>query len=157
MSRNSNSIRRILYATDFSPACQAALEYAKRLAECSGANLLVLHVQPGWSGIAETSEETTQELNNIQARLSDVDVELLVRSGPAGEVICWVAQERGCDEIVMGTHGRTGLVSLLMGSVAEHVIRHARCPVVTVRLRPEDERPLEEPRVGMEMPPIQPL
>ncbi len=157
MSENSKPVRRILYATDFSPACQATLDHAKRLAQCSGASLLVLHVQAGWSGIAETSEETTQELDKIRSHLSGVDVEVLVHGGPAGEVICWVAQERDCDQIVMGTHGRTGLANLLMGSVAEHVIRYARCPVVTVRLRPENEEPLEEPRVGMEMPRIQPL
>lgn len=157
MLDDANSIRRVLYATDFSPASEAALEYAKRLAACSDASVLVLHVQPGWNGIAEISEETTQELDKIQSRLSDADVELLIHGGPAGEVICWVAQERGCDQIVMGTHGRTGLANLLMGSVAEHVIRHARCPVVTVRLRPENEGPLEKPIVGMEMPAIQSL
>ena len=57
----------------------------------------------------------------------------------------------------MGTHGRTGLGRLLMESVAEHVVRHARCPVVSVRLRPEKEESLKEPEVGMPMPLIQPL
>ena len=67
--------------------------------------------------------------------------------GEPGEVICWLAEQQACDLIVMGTHGRQGLLHLLMGSVAEYVMRHARCPVVTVRLLPEKQPPLKEPLV----------
>jgi universal stress protein A len=62
-------------------------------------------------------------------------------------VICWVAQEQQCDLVVLGSHGRTALAHLLLGSVAEYVLRHARCPVLTVRDRPAGEAPLAEPRV----------
>jgi universal stress protein A len=155
-----NPIRRILCPTDFSPASGAAFEQAERLAASTGASLLVLHAQPRWTGIdaaGQADDETTQALSKIQPRVAGVQVEYLVHGGPPGEVICWVAQERDCDQIVMGTHGRTGLAHLLLGSVAEYVVRHARCPVLTVRLRPEKEEPLKEPKVGMPMPPIQPL
>ena len=154
----ANPIRRILCPTDFSPASHAAFEYAERLAASTGAELLVLHAELGWGATASSdqpSAATTQALGKVQPREAGVHVEHLVDYGVPGEVICWVAQERKCDQIVMGTHGRTGLSRLLMGSVAEHVIRHARCPVLTVRLRPENEEPLKKPEVGMQMPPIQ--
>ncbi|MFG0331856.1 MAG: universal stress protein [Maioricimonas sp. JB049] len=156
----ANPIRCILHPTDFSPASGAAFEYAERLAACTGARLLVLHVHPGWNGAEANGEvdvETMRELTRLRPRESGVDVEHIVHRGAPGEVICWVAQERQCDQIVMGTHGRTGLASVLMGSVAEHVIRNARCPVVTVRLRPENEQPLEKPQVEILVPPVQSL
>jgi universal stress protein A len=155
-----NPICRILCPTDFSPASNAAFEYAERLAACTGADLLVLHAQPGWRATdpsGEVDDETTQALAKVQPRLSGVRIIHLVHGGPPGEVICWAAQDLDCDQIVMGTHGRTGLGRLLLGSVAEHVVRHARCPVTTVRLRSEKEEPLKEPEVGMPMPSIQPL
>ena len=77
----------------------------------------------------------------------DDRVTRVLHAGPAGEVICWMAEHRKCDVIVIGTHGRTGLTHLLLGSVTEYVMRHARCPVVTVRDRPADEQPLPEPLV----------
>ncbi|MBM4005181.1 MAG: universal stress protein [Planctomycetes bacterium] len=64
---------------------------------------------------------------------------------PPGKAICWFAESEQCDMIVMGTHGRTGLSHLLFGSIAEYVMRHARCPVVTVRERPSFGEPLQEP------------
>ena len=70
-----------------------------------------------------------------------------MHAGPPGEVICWMAQEQQCDLVVLGSHGRAALAHLLLGSVAEYVLRHARCPVLTVRDRPADEPPLAEPRV----------
>lgn len=160
MSTASEPIRCILHPTDFSPASDVAFEYAERLAASTGASLLVLHAKPGWK-IADPSsqadDETVQAISKIQPRVSGVHVDHLVQGGFPGEVICWVAQERNCDQIVMGTHGRTGLANLLMGSVAVHVVRNARCPVLTVRLRPENEEPLKKPEVGVLMPPIQPL
>jgi nucleotide-binding universal stress UspA family protein len=159
-TETANPIRRILCPTDFSPASRAAFEQAERLATCTGASLLVLHAQPGWRATdlsGQADDETTQALSQVQSRVSGIHVEHFVHGGSPGEVICWVAQERGCDQIVMGTHGRTGLFHLLLGSVAEYVVRNARCPVMTVRLRPERDEPLREPEVGMPMPPIQPL
>lgn len=154
-----NPIRRILFPTDFSPAASAAFEYAERLAASTGAELLVLHVKrdlPTVGPVCDVDSETKRQIRAVQSRCPEVDVEYLVYSGSPGEAICWIAQERRCDQIVMGTHGRTGLINLLMGSVAEYVVRHARCPVLTVPSRPRGEAPLKDPAI--EFPPrIQPL
>jgi nucleotide-binding universal stress UspA family protein len=153
-------IRRILFPTDFSPAANAAFEYAERLASAAGARLLVLHVRqdlPTVVPMSDVSRDTKRQLRAVRTRLQDVEVEYLVYSGTPGEAICWIAQERRCDQIVMGTHGRTGLINLLMGSVAEYVVRHARCPVLTVPSRPRNEAPLSDPAIDYPMPRLQPL
>jgi len=158
--QTTEPIRRILIPTDFSPAANVAAEYAERLAACANASLLVLHVQQGWGSDATSNEVDVQmkhTLEEIRSRVPGVHVEQLVHGGSPGEVICWVAQQKSCDQIVMGTHGRTGWVNLLMGSTAEYVVRHARCPVLTVPSRPSSEEPLQEPNFGHEMPRIQAL
>lgn len=158
--KTTKPIRRILLPTDFSPAAKVAQAYAERLAAWTGASLLVLHVPQG-RGADATSDDSDDQMNHtlegIRSREPGVVVEHLVHRGSAGEVICWIAQERECDQIVMGTHGRTGWVNLLMGSTAEYVVRHARCPVLTVPSRPDAEEPLKKPNVGQDMPRIQPL
>jgi nucleotide-binding universal stress UspA family protein len=72
-------------------------------------------------------------LNRIQPPEAGISLEHRLGYGEPGSTILAVAEEIGADLIVMGTHGRTGLRRLLMGSVAEHVVRHASCPVLTVR------------------------
>jgi nucleotide-binding universal stress UspA family protein len=78
-------------------------------------------------------EVTLAQLRDLMADASDVTWEAEVATGPAAETIVQIAQERAADLIVMGTHGRTGLRHLLVGSVAEKVVRLATCPVLTVR------------------------
>ncbi|HEY4259396.1 MAG TPA: universal stress protein, partial [Schlesneria sp.] len=68
-------------------------------------------------------------------------------AGEAGEVICWLAQQHQCDIIIMGTHGTHALHHMIFGSAAEHVLQHARCPVLTIRDRPANKPPLEQPLV----------
>lgn len=158
--RTIKPICRILLPTDFSAAANAAVEYAERLAVCTGASLLVLTVQQSWGSDASSDESNDQMqrmLEEIRSRVPSVPVEQLVHGGAPGEVICWIAQERACDQIVMGTHGRTGILNLLMGSTAEYVVRHARCLVLTVPSRSSREEPLTEPNLGHEIPRIQPL
>ena len=153
-------IRCILFPTDFSPAANAAFEYAERLAASTGARLLVLHVKqelPTVGPMSDLDGETKRQLHAVQPQSPDVDVERIVISGSPGAAICWIAQERRCDQIVMGTHGRTGLINLLMGSVAEYVVRHARCPVLSVPSRPRGEAPLPEPAIDFPPRIIQPL
>ena len=87
------------------------------------------------------------KLEGIKSSYANQKVEYVLHAGPPGEVICWIGQSRNCDLIVMGTHGRTGLMHLFLGSVAEYVMQHARCPVLTVRNRPANEPPLKEPLV----------
>ena len=157
---NLKPIRRILFPTDFSPAASAAFDYAERLAASTGAELLVLHVQqdlPTVGPVCDVDRKTTRQLHAVKSSFPELKIEYVVYSGAPGEAICWVAQERRCDQIVMGTHGRTALINLLMGSVAEHVVRHARCPVLTVPSRPRSERRLSDPALEYPMPRLQPL
>ena len=88
---------------------------------------------PGVESVGNT-EQTRQELARLAATISDLAVETQVVGGPPGPAIVQSAQGWNADLIVMGTHGRTGLSRLLMGSVAEHVIRNAACPVLTIKL-----------------------
>jgi nucleotide-binding universal stress UspA family protein len=78
-------------------------------------------------------EEMEKELKGIRVPDRKVQVERLLEEGDPAAQILRVAQETNCDLIVMGSHGRTGLDRLLMGSVAEQVVRRASCPVLTVK------------------------
>ncbi|MFN0055719.1 MAG: universal stress protein [Planctomycetales bacterium] len=144
-------ISRILCPIDFSSTSHLALDYAARLSLSLGAGLIIGHAfetpfplasqdQPADSSIA-------QQLREIPVALPEAAVTRVLHAGPPGAVICWLAQRHECDLIVIGTHGRTGLKHLLLGSVAEHVMRHARCPVLTVRAGAADEPELAEPVV----------
>lgn len=160
MSVKAEPIRRILVPIDFSEGSEIAFQQAERLAVSTGATIVVLHAfelpDPWGVGgrIEEVDEKTKAKLRDIRSRVQGVNVECLAHGGPAGNVICWEAQENDIDLIVMGTHGRSGLSHLAMGSVAEYVMRHAPCPVLTVRQKKPNERPIEEPTVYVPMPPI---
>ncbi|MCA9171892.1 MAG: universal stress protein [Planctomycetales bacterium] len=153
-------VTQVLFPTDLSSSSQLAFPEAERFAKALGARLIVLYVAPPpdyWSTGGEPVEldpETVAALRAVRPVSSDVPVEHVTHIGLAGEVICWVAQELDCDLIVMSTHGHSGLKHLLFGSVAEYVIRHARCPVTTVRQHAADEKRLPEPQVYQRMPPI---
>ncbi len=143
--------RRILVPTDFSPPSDAALEYARILAAKFGSSLQLLHVidEPTVSsdfvtdGFALTTDDIREALlRQARERLAHVmnvadrarfhaTAEAVIGT-PAPAIVDYAAAT-GTNLIVMGTHGRTGLAHLLMGSVAEHVVRTARCPVLTVR------------------------
>jgi nucleotide-binding universal stress UspA family protein len=134
---------KILFPTDFSHTGDAALALATSLARDSGATLLILHVEEPpiaygggemYYGIPEPARE---DLERMLDEVCPVDPgvpheHLLVNGDPATEIIR-VADEQGVNLIVMGTHGRTGLTRLLMGSVSEAVVRRATCPVLTFR------------------------
>ena len=143
-------ITRILVPTDFSATADAALEYAFALAEQFGASIQLLHVLDdpfvfeGMSAeayIAEAPALRTAMLEDARERLrhraaprDGVDnVETEVLFGHGARTIAEYAAERGVDLIVMGTHGRTGFAHLMVGSVAERLVRTAPCPVLTVR------------------------
>jgi nucleotide-binding universal stress UspA family protein len=142
---------RILVPTDFSPPSDAALEYARILATKFGSTLRILHVidDPSASsdfvadGFAPSTEDIQAGLLEQARRRLNGLMNLVDRSRynahadavlgtPAGAIINY-ASATGTSLIVMGTHGRTGLAHLLMGSVAEQVVRTAPCPVLTVR------------------------
>jgi nucleotide-binding universal stress UspA family protein len=136
-------IRSILYPTDFSESSDYVFHLACALARDYGARLLVLHVTPPpmvvyAGGVVlplsdRDKEEQWDKLRRLRARNPRVQVEHRLAEGEPAETILRVARETGCDLILMGTHGRTGLGRLLMGSVAEQVVRKAPCPVLTVK------------------------
>jgi nucleotide-binding universal stress UspA family protein len=76
--------------------------------------------------------EAQHELADTSAALPDVPVEKVVEVGDAAAAICQVAERLGVDVVVVGSHGRTGLARILLGSVSEHVVRHAPCPVLVI-------------------------
>ena len=133
----------ILFPTDFSPVSEAGLPEATALARQMGAKLLILHVQQPLvttaSGevhyaSAEANEETLREmLDAVKPDDPAVACERRLVVGDPAEEIVRVAAKEKARLIAMGTHGRTGLGRLLMGSVAEAVLRRAPCPVMTFR------------------------
>jgi universal stress protein A len=153
-------IERILCPVDFSEVSDDALRYADRLAQSMHAELVLLHafdIPKSYDAAGQRQpldERIVQQLEQVQIETPDPRVRRVLHAGPPGEVICWSAQELDCDLIVMGTHGRTGLAHMFLGSVAEYVLRHARCPVLTVRRRPVNEPKLPEPRVVPLPPPM---
>ena len=133
---------KILVPTDFSVYSRAALEMATSLARERGAELLLLHVQDllvDFGGgemyfVAEPeNKELIRQLHAVVPTNPDVPYQHRLVIGQPGQSILQVAEEEGVDMIVMSTHGRTGLSRLLMGSVAEEVVRKAKCPVLTVK------------------------
>jgi nucleotide-binding universal stress UspA family protein len=134
---------RILVPTDFSTCGQAALETATALARARGATLVIVHVEePPMSygggelyyGIdAPDREELRRMLTQVVPTDQAVPYEHRLAIGSPAEAIVHVAEKESADMIVMPTHGRTGLVRLLMGSVAEEVVRKAKCPVLVVK------------------------
>lgn len=151
--------KTILFATDFSPASKVAFEVAGALARDYRARIIALHViEPvriGFSeytayvGPDEDKGHAMANLEAIKAPSPRVTIEHRLLEGEPAAVIAETAAEIGADLVVMGTHGRTGLTRLVMGSVAEEVLRRAPCPVLTVR----DAVPVkEEAAVAEEMP-----
>ena len=135
---------KILVPIDFSDHSLEALRMASIFAAETGAKLLMVHVwQPAppladgiaWGEVyAEQGDEAKRELNDIEPYRLDVECERIVLVGDAASEIVRVAEEQRVDMIVIGTHGRTGLTRLVLGSVAEHVMRRATCPVLTCKL-----------------------
>lgn len=133
----------ILVATDFSGDSHAVLRYAVALAHAHDfATITLLYVEPGVAplyderlGILEPNRLMAMMKLRVAERMADVDVPVDERVvyGEPSEKIVEVAVEEKTDLIVMGTHGRTGLDRMLMGSVAESVLRNASCPVLFIK------------------------
>ena len=140
----------VLVATDFGETSNAALIYGRNLARTFGARLHVLHVAEKVSSMAGEeffpgdldalqADVLQRATARLDALLSDSDLTMLratpvVRaSSNTADAIIAYAKEAHADIIVVGTHGRGPLPHLFMGSVAEHVVRHAPCPVLVVR------------------------
>jgi nucleotide-binding universal stress UspA family protein len=139
------NVKKILFPTDFSHCSDAALAYATSLARESGGMLLIVHVEEEpvayggggmYYGILEPDyQELLRMLHAIKPTDPDVPHEhrLLRGEGNSASRIVRFAQEEKVDLIVMGTHGRTGLGRLLLGSVAEAIVRRAPCPVLIMK------------------------
>ena len=143
------ALKNILVATDFSKPSEPALEYGRELARTFGATLHVLHVLewvPGYIVDAgyvafpdlekEIEDAARKELGDLvtddDRRTLNAKTILRTFRSPAA-AIAEYAKEAGIDLIVVGTHGRSALARVLLGSVAENVVRIAPCPVLTVR------------------------
>jgi universal stress protein A len=135
---------KILFPTDFSPASEHALRWATSLARDSGATISIIHVEEppmAYGGgemyvgfdDASTKEELRRTLVQITPTDHNVAYDHKLLVGNPADAIVHEAEVENADLIVMGTHGRTGLTRLLMGSVAEAVVRRAKCPVLTVK------------------------
>jgi nucleotide-binding universal stress UspA family protein len=141
-----NAIHKILVPTDFSVHADEAFRVALTLARAVGGEVIFFHVvhapavvSEGGQLLADLSKGKTANLwdrfQRIQANDPKVHVEheVIVADRPSAIHILEILEKLGCDLIVMGTHGRSWLKHLLFGSVAEEVVRRARCPVMVVK------------------------
>lgn len=157
---------RILVPTDGSPSMEAVIDHATDLATVHGAeihglyvidtgNYATLPIETTWDGVTELlREEGDLALSEFESMAGAAAAESAVVEGnPSGEIVEY-AREHGIDCIVMGTHGRAGIDRLLLGSVAERVVRASPVPVVTMPVErvdgenePAEERPAEQPNL----------
>lgn len=147
-------IRRILLATDLSPVSELATDWAFGVAGKNDAALLVVsvidpHELRGTNGAPKRRVEEVRDAREAAAqalvergRHVGVPVTFLVWTGDPGESIVAAAEAEEVDLLVVGAHDRAALGRLLLGSVSEHVARHAPCPVLVVRATPPT-RPTE--------------
>ncbi|MHC1767905.1 MAG: universal stress protein [Verrucomicrobiia bacterium] len=145
-------LKEILVPMDFSEGSEKALKYARKLAGQFGSSVTLLHViqpmvYPAELGYPPTVVDTLdvsvrerieERLATMAAGNEPMPVRTLVRTGQPYHEITTAAKELDADLIIISTHGWTGLKHVLMGSTAERVVRHAPCPVLTVRERQRD-------------------
>ncbi|HVS14108.1 MAG TPA: universal stress protein [Thermoanaerobaculia bacterium] len=158
------SFERVLFPTDFSDESRAALPYAAQLAQTFDAELHVLYVDVLHAHVSDAAtrfpklDEYVEALGQYTGQLFDsllktsvieeLEVERAVRRGvAAAPELVQYAEDQGIDLIVMATHGRRGLRKLALGSVAQEVVRHAPCPVLTVRGSQAPGRPEKGGRI----------
>jgi nucleotide-binding universal stress UspA family protein len=138
------SVRRILLATDLSSASEAATDQALQLARDLRAELLVVSVidpSPALGAVPavarmdqrRAARELAAQTIVVKGRRSGVSVRFLVWEGEPGPAIIEAAVAETADLLVVGTHGRGRFERLVLGSVSDHVVRHAPCPVLIVR------------------------
>lgn len=144
-------IKTILVPCDFSEYAQHAFRWAVELAERWNARIVVFHVGANFASFAYPESVYVQDLAKMEAEAvtaaekrlqefaaqkgaSTVVVEPRVVLGNPFTEICQAAEHEHADLIVMGSHGRTGIAHVFLGSVAERVVRHAPCPVLVARL-----------------------
>ena len=141
----------ILVPTDGSAGMSRVIDHASDLADAHGAAVHFLYVvntasfanlpmETSWESVTTMLRDEGEEALRAAENRSRADrVVTAMREGPPSREIVGYATEEGCDLIVMGTHGRGGLNRLLLGSVAERVVRSSEVPVLTVRVGATDE------------------
>ncbi|HZZ73374.1 MAG TPA: universal stress protein [Pirellulales bacterium] len=144
----------VIFPTDFSECSLHALATAEELAQRLEKSLLIIHVAESVGAENITFGEVEQtlqpagyrsrlqaDLQTIRPTADDLKVEYLITDGDPPKAILQLAEERHASLIVMGTHGRTGVQRLLLGGTTQYVVRHAVCPVVTIKQPPESSHP----------------
>ena len=137
------NLKKVLCPVDFSPCSNIAFHHAAELARSSNAKLVIAHVSPppptyvsGYSGFGAMvpyQPEPDPRLEQLDVADTSIDLERVHLIGIEGEAIVKFAEETGCDLIVLGTHGYGGFTRILLGSVADYVLRHAKCTVFVVK------------------------
>jgi nucleotide-binding universal stress UspA family protein len=138
-------LKNILFATDFSPVSDKASSFAAALARKFGSKVLVTHIlpepQPGVAHPDQVSQRDEATRAEAERCLDDfktnelfrgISHEELLLEGEMLDTINTAIQQKEVDLLVLGTHGRSGLSDIIMGSVAEKILRHISCPVLTV-------------------------
>jgi nucleotide-binding universal stress UspA family protein len=149
----TRTAKTVVVATDFSDGSDEALTQAIELAKQTGATLDILHVVEfgaevfpyGLSSFADRGGLIAYIDRELSRRVdvaaaAGVTARTRLREGSAAHEILEHAREVGADLVVVGSHGRTGLAHALLGSVAERVVRHARCPVLTIPFSKKTEK-----------------
>ncbi len=147
------ALRRIICAVDFDTNSMAALRIARQLAEQNAAKLYVIHVVPPTDPLMISApmiarrrhEDASEQMAEIGGSMSaGIQLETVLKSGHVAEEIVAAARELEADMLVMATHGRTGVPRLVLGSVAERVLREAPCLVLTVNPKGADHYALSD-------------
>jgi nucleotide-binding universal stress UspA family protein len=129
-------IKTILYATDFSVCSVAALPYLRDIARLYDSTVIAVHVVPPASKTSAISDlgikQKRKEMTGLSSRLADVSHRCLLLEGAVSRELDRVVKDEGVGLVVLGTHGRTGVDRLVLGSVAEEIFRQTNCPVLTV-------------------------
>lgn len=142
-ARTRITLKNILFATDFSAASDAAAPIAIQIARHYGAKVYGVHVNRfedytaaapnAWAAMAEAAEkEKKEDASRLNEQLQAVEHEAVIGEGSIWEVISNLIEQKEIDLIVLGTRGRTGLGKVILGSVAEQILRQSPCPVLTV-------------------------
>ena len=141
-------LKKILCAVDLEDTIAPSVEYTKRMAALSGSSVLVAYVIPAHTPYEDVylsinnlpnevsipSESMQKAMNALlNEQFAGMDVTGVILVGRPSEELAKLADEKGADLIVMGTHGRAGFDRLLFGSVANELVRTAPCPVMTIR------------------------